>query len=248
MLESLNSDVLQYLFLSLSGLSTATISATLGMGGGVALLSLLTFLLPLSSLVPVHGVAQFASNISRSYLLRNHIKKEIFKPFLFGVPIGSAIAAFLLKGLVNKQFVYILISLLIFYVIFFPKKKYKMVIAYRNFFWVGMISGALGILVGATGPFLAGFFLRDDLNKKEVVASKAACQFIVHLLKFPAFIYLGYDYLSNWPILVTLVIAVIIGTRFGVHILDKVSERLFKMLFKSVLIFAALRLLYKAFF
>ena len=88
---------------------------------------------------------------------------------------------------------------------------------------------------GATGPLLAPFFLRDDFEKENVIATKAACQFWLHLLKIPAFLTLGFNYLEHAPLLVCLIVAVIVGTYGGKRILESVPPRWFVIAFQVVL-------------
>jgi len=105
--------------------------------------------------------------------------------------------------------------------------------------------GMLGLLVGATGPFLAPFFLRDDLKKEQIVATKAAVQVTGHLIKIPAFLHLGFNYTEGISFLLPMTIVTILGTKLGVHLLGKINVALFKKLFKGALLIAGFRLIYK---
>ncbi|MEL7486060.1 MAG: hypothetical protein AAGJ87_02465 [Pseudomonadota bacterium] len=49
---------------------TAALTAAFGLGGGLALLGAMSALLPPAAVIPVHGVAQMGSNLSRFSLLR----------------------------------------------------------------------------------------------------------------------------------------------------------------------------------
>nr|MDH4468633.1 hypothetical protein [Bacteriovoracaceae bacterium] len=73
---------------------TSIISATIGMAGGTALLSLMLFVQPVSTVIPLHAAAQFISNASRSWLLRNHVAKSLFYPFALGSVIGNLISLY----------------------------------------------------------------------------------------------------------------------------------------------------------
>lgn len=103
--------------------------------------------------------------------------------------------------------------------------------------------GFLTIFVGATGPFLAPFMLRDDFEKESVIATKAACQMWLHLLKIPAFLSLGFDYRPHAPLLAVLVLAVIIGTYVGKTLLSRISPERFNILFQGLLVVIALYLI-----
>jgi uncharacterized membrane protein YfcA len=93
----------------------------------------------------------------------------------------------------------------------------------------------LTIFVGATGPFLAPFFLRDDFDNEQVIATKAVCQTWLHLLKIPAFLALSFNYTPYAPVLVGLVVAVVGGTYLGKYLLNRISKEHFVFWFQLVL-------------
>lgn len=233
------------IILTISAALTAVISATAGMAGGIVLLSIMTFFLDLSVIVPVHGVVQLASNSTRTLALFKHIEKRILFPMMFGLPIGTFIATQIITSIENKEIFYFLIAALIFYVLFKPKKLPHLKIPFWSFGILGVLVGILNPLIGATGPFMAPFYLRDDLTKEQIVATKACAQAFGHLLKIPAFLYLGFDY-SKYLLLTALMIAgVVLGTRYGVGLLKKINEKTFRLIFRSALFIAACRILYK---
>lgn len=227
-------------------LATAMISAVIGMAGGIVLLSIMTFFLDLPVIVPVHGIVQLASNSTRTLSLLKHVEKKIFFPSLIGMPIGIFIATQLIQSVSNREIFYFLIAGLIFYTLFKPKKLPPLKIPFWSFGLLALVAGILNPLIGATGPFLAPFFLRDDLSKEQIIATKAAVQTVGHFLKIPAFLYLGFDYLNYALLIGLMTLGVILGTRFGVKILKNINEKTFRFVFKSALLIAGLRVLYKA--
>jgi len=225
---------------------TSVISALAGMAGGVLLLSLLSFYLPYSALIPIHGMTQLVSNSSRAWYLRDHIEWKIFVPFALGVPLGAGAVTLWVVGSMSERIPYFLISVLIFYTVFRPKKMPPLRLSSTGFFFLGAFAGGLGILMGATGPLLAPFFLGKELTKKNLIATQAAAQFSVHLVKIPSFLYLGFSFLDYGVLILLLGVGAIAGTRLGVQLLHRVSEKVFMIAFKTLLVLAALRLLYKA--
>lgn len=235
---------LEIFAISVLALFTAILSGVAGMGGGVALLAAMTFVVPYNALVPLHGTTQLISNSSRAIFLFKHIHKKIFLFFLIGMPMGVVIATELIRSLPSRVFPLILLASLIAYALFKPKKLPPLKIPVWAFALVGVIAGMLGILVGATGPFLAVFFLRDDLIKEEIVSTKATMQMAVHTLKIPAYFYLGFDYLSHWHIILILALSSLVGTRIGVSLLKKVKDTLFRKIYRIALFAALLRIAY----
>ncbi len=227
--------------------STAIISGVVGMAGGMVLLASMTFFFPLQTIIPLHGIIQLSSNLSRCFFLRRDINKEILSYFLMGAPLGTMGAYFLIDSIENKDIFFLLIVALIFYTLFKPKKLPPIHIPRIGFFPLGTLIGFAAPLVGATGPILAPFFLRDDLTKEEIVATKAAAQMFTHLLKVPLFIALAFPYGEYSLLLGIMILMAVLGTKCGVYLLGKVSQEIFVKVYKFALLISALRLLYKIF-
>ena len=243
--------------LILSAFITSSISAVLGMGGGIILLGIMAIIIPEGYMViALHGMIQLISNSTRTYVFRDHIKKKIIKQFLVGAFIGVGVSVLILLFLIyffqvasaNEIKVDILkplIGIFIIWYLFFKKSKKEKI---GSFVLVGGISGVTSIFIGATGPLIAPFFLSKNLTKENIIANKAACQMITHISKIPLFIYFfNMDYIGEYNILLPLILAVFIGTNFGKKILSFIPEELFKKLFKFTLFIIALRLIFSIF-
>ena len=60
--------------LIVAAIITSSISAVLGMGGGIILLGVMAILIPQGYIVvALHGIIQLASNITRTYIFKNWI-------------------------------------------------------------------------------------------------------------------------------------------------------------------------------
>lgn len=224
---------------------TATISGAIGMGGGVLLLSFMTFVLPITAIVPIHGIIQMQNNGYRTFLLRSYIKKDFCGFFIVGAIFGASVAAFVLKEMQSSNLPLILILVLISYSVFKPKKMPGIILSSQQFSLVGFMAGFLGIFIGATGPFMANFFIRDDFSNQEIVANKSAMQAFIHITKLPIFLYLGFDYLPYIIPMLAMSAAGFLGTRYGVSLIEKINKKLFIKLYKAALLIAGLRILYK---
>jgi len=222
---------------------TATVSGILGMAGGVTLLGVMTALLPAPIVVPLHGAVQLASNWTRTWAFRKHVRWPIFFAFMAPAVAGVAFAANIWADLRLTWFrawVGVFILLFLLWRRFKPTLRHPPLWAYAA---LGLAAGMLGIFVGATGPFLAPFFLRDDFDNEEVIATKAVCQTWIHLLKVPAFLALSFDYTPYLPVLGSLIAAVIGGTYFGKHLLTMISKERFVFWFQAVLAILAVYLI-----
>jgi uncharacterized membrane protein YfcA len=236
-------EVATVIILLVASFATATVSAILGMAGGVTLLGVMTALLPAPVVVPLHGIVQLASNWTRTWAFRRHVRWSIFFTFMAPAVVGVAIAATIwadLKLTWFRAWVGAFILLFLVWRRHQPTLRHPPLWSYGV---LGLAAGLLAIFVGATGPFLAPFFLRDDFDNEEVIATKAVCQTWVHLLKIPAFLALSFEYGPYAPLLAALVAAVIGGTYFGKHLLSMISKERFTLWFQIVLASLALYLI-----
>ena len=233
---------------------TSSISAVLGMGGGIILLGIMAIIIPEGyKVIALHGMVQLFSNSTRTYVFRQYIKKNLIKQFFSGALIGVTISIIIIIMLIHYfdvgsanqikvEFLKPFIGLFIVWYLFLkgPKKERKI----NSFIPVGLIAGLSSIFIGAVGPLIAPFFLRKDLNKEHIIANKAASQMITHFTKIPLFIYFfNMNYKSELNVLLPLIIAVYLGTNFGKKILSFIPEKLFKKLFKITLFIIAIRLI-----
>ncbi len=228
--------------ISLASMFTAFLSGVAGMGGGVLLLALMTFVVPFQALIPLHGTTQLISNSSRSYYLFKHINKTIVLFFCLGLPFGVLFATMIVKELSSNVLPLSFLAALIFYALFKPKKLPTLNIPIWSYIFVGFTSGILGMLVGAAGPFIAVFFLRKDLSKEEVVSTKAIIQMAVHTLKVPAFLHLGFNYEEHWVVISLLGLGSIVGTKLGVKVLKKIKKSQFQKIYRLALFAALIRI------
>ena len=221
--------------LTIAAFVTATISGFLGMGGGMVLLGVMSVLLPAYVVVPIHGVVQMSSNGTRALLFIRHVRWSIFLVYVGPATLGLIGATLVWSG---DKLTWFKPAIGVFILVFLVLRHYKPRLRnIRTWYYapLGLVVGFLAIFVGATGPFLAPFFLRDDFKKENVIATKAACQLWLHLAKIPAFLSLGFDYMAHWRLLAFLIVAVIVGTYFGKTLLGRMSERFFLVLFQVVL-------------
>lgn len=247
-------DLTQLIILIFSALITSSISAVIGMGGGIILLGIMAIIIPEGYMViALHGIIQLFSNTTRTYIFRKHIKKNIVNKFLVGSFLGAFLSAiiifFLIKFFgvssaseIKVDFLKPIIGFFIIWYLFLkgPKKEKEN----QSFIKVGGISGLASVFVGATGPLIAPFFLNSRLTKENIIVNKAACQMITHFTKIPLFIYFfNVNYIDEYSILIPLILSVYIGTNLGKKILSFIPERIFKILFKVCLTMIALRLI-----
>lgn len=239
--------------LILAAFLTSTLSAVIGMGGGVTLLAIMAMVMPDGYLVVAyHGIIQLVSNATRTTVYRNEINLPLLARFSKGIIPGLFAAAGIVYGLIqyfdvssaSELKIDFLKPLIGIYIIWFLYLRKKKPISDQAFTWMGALSGLVTVFIGAAGPLIAPFFISKEIKKESVIATKAACQAIGHLGKMPIFIFLfGVDYFEDWSVILPLILAVFIGTKFGKSMLGKLPEATFKKLFRIALTLIAIRLI-----
>lgn len=228
-------NTLVIVILVISAWITAIISGFLGMAGGISLLAILTLFLPAGLVVPLHGVVQLCSNLTRTVIFVRHVRWPIFfaysPPLLFGIYAATLVWS----GDKLDWFKPVIGTFVISFLIWRRYKPKLRTLPIWTYAPLGLVSGFLAIFVGATGPFIAPFFLRDDFTKEEVVANKAIVQTWLHLFKIPAFLSLGFDYTPHWGLLSWLIVAAIIGNVIGKRLLARISQDAFIVIFEWIL-------------
>ena len=233
---------------------TSSISAVLGMGGGIILLGIMAILIPEGYVVvALHGIIQIVSNITRSYVFRKHIKGNIIRQYFPGAILGLCFSALIIIILIESFDVQsakdikvdILKPLIGIFIIWFLFGRYPQIKDKQpHFFGVGAMSGLTTVFIGATGPLIAPFFLKGKLTKENIIANKAVCQAISHAGKIPLFVlFFEFNYFSEIQILIPLTIAVFVGTNVGKKILEFIPEIAFQILFKMALTIIAIKLI-----
>ncbi len=242
-------DPLLWLGLGALALVTSTLSAVVGLAGGILLLAaMLIFLEPLVA-IPVHGVVQLASNLSRAYLQRRHVRWDAAARFaLLLVPAG-------LLGLLLVQRIPAEIGRLgigIFALVttwapaIFRWGTRRAAVSAHRFLWAGALVGFSNMLFGATGPLLAPFVLSLGVAREATIGTLAACQTLGHTVKVGLFGAGGFDFAVFALPALGLSAAAIAGSALGTRLLAGIEERYFRIAIRTVLTLVALRLIWKA--
>jgi len=246
--------MLESITLIVAAFLTSILSGIIGMGGGITLLGIMAIILPEGYLVVAyHGIVQLVSNVTRTTVFKDHISWNILKRFFNGIVPGLVLAAIIIYAImqyyevssasqIKIDFLKPLIGVYIIWFLYIRKKGKP--VSDRAFFALGGLSGLVTVFIGAAGPLIAPFFINKGLKKESIIATKAACQAIGHIGKIPIFIILfNVTYISDWQILIPLIISVYFGTKFGKMMLGKLPEKTFKILFKVALTLIAIRLI-----
>ncbi|MEM1377703.1 MAG: sulfite exporter TauE/SafE family protein [Pseudomonadota bacterium] len=234
------------IFLVAASFVTSAISATFGMGGGLALIALIGFFLPVSALIPVHGMVQLGSNAGRAWTLRDAIAWRPLLPFFAFGAVGAFIAALLVIELPDAI---LRVSLGIFVIIVLWMKIPA--VAAKSAWLMGFggfVTNALTMFLGATGPLVAALFSKQFDRKETLVASSAVGMIFQHLVKVIAFGTLGFAFTQWLPLIIAMVASGYLGTLAGVYFLKGLPEKRFRRWFKIGMTLLALDLIRRGVF
>ena len=224
---------------------TSTIAGIVGLGGGMILIAILPSFLPVNALVPIHGLTQLSSNLSRAFFGWKDVKVEVIPKFLIGSILGVSFFAAILY-FISLEYVplfigiYILLSL-------WSKKFNEKIKKFESYYLIGFIQSGFSIVVGATGPIATTLLVKDYNDKDVVVATAAALMSITHLLKVFAFMIFGFVFFEYIGILTCMIIGAVVGSWAGTKLRDKIDGKKFMMFLKILLSIMAIKLIVNLF-
>lgn len=220
---------------------TAALTAAFGLGGGLALLAVMSAVFPAPAVVPIHGVAQLGSNAGRFFLQR----KDVVWPIVLWFTAGGILGAGLGGRIAVELPVWALragVGVFILVTVWGPRPK-SLSPGVTTFFSTGAIAAFLTMFFGATGPIAATMLAAARLGRLNLVATHAACMSAQHGLKIVAFGLLGFAF-GPWTLIIAALLAAgFAGTALGTRFLRRMPEKTFTRGFRYILTVIAVYLL-----
>lgn len=221
---------------------TSLLSAAAGIGGGSVMFAILALVLPPAALVPVHGVLQLGSNLSRVVLLRDHIRPVAFSTFAVSSLIGATIGG-LIAVRISPEVMLIFFAL---FILWMAWGRIPEILQKIGLFAGGAVSSVLTMFVGATGPFVAAVLKPLNFDRLTFVSVHSACMSIQHTLKLLVFGLLGFAFGSYLFLMGAMLTTGFAGTMVGKRILVRVGDERFHRVLNIILTLIALRILWSA--
>ena len=218
-------------FLIVTAFFTALLSGIIGMAGGLILMGALALVLPVSAAFVTHGLLQLVANGWRAILHRRHVAWAIVGWYALASLIAAAVV--LLVGYApSKPIVFLLLGLVPM-LVWLPRKWIRLDAAKPPHALIsGFMVTGLNLTAGVAGPLLDIFFVRTELNRHQIVATKATTQVFSHLAKVAVY---GAPLIATraegMPPLWVFAFAVplsMLGTVCGGWVLDRISDVNFK--------------------
>ena len=233
------------LILGLITFFTSTIAGIVGVGGGMMLIVILPSFLPLNALIPIHGLTQVSSNLSRAIFGYKDVQYEVIPKFLLGSAIGIGMFAAVLN-LISLEYVPLFIGIYILLSLWSEKFNEK-IKRYESYFLAGFFQTGLSMVVGATGPLTMTLLFKDYEDKNKVVATGAALMSITHILKVFVFMYFGFVFFDYIGVIIAMIIGAVSGSWVATKLRDKIDGKKFTIILKVLLSALAIQVIVKVF-
>lgn len=221
---------------------TSALTAAFGVGGGIAMLTLMGLFVPVAALIPVHGAVQLGSNSGRAWHQRANVRMDVAAPFIAGSVVGAIIGALVVIQLPDA----LLKLVLGIFVIAITWTKIPGIekLTRAGLAVASIIVALAGMLVGATGPLVSVLFAQFFANdRKALVATHAAGMTVQHGLKIVVFGLAGFAFREWLPLIAAMVVSGYLGTVYGTRLLERLPEESFRKWFKIAITVLALDLL-----
>ncbi|WP_296596825.1 sulfite exporter TauE/SafE family protein [Phenylobacterium sp.] len=161
---------------------TATLSGVFGMAGGLVLMGALALVLPVQGAFVTHGILQLVANGWRSILHRKYVRWDIVGWYALASLVAGLVVAFL-SFTPSKPLLFLLLGL-VPGLTWLPQKWINLDASRPpQAFLSGLSVTGLNLTAGVAGPLLDIFFVRTELTRHAIVATKAATQVFAHLAK-----------------------------------------------------------------
>lgn len=229
-----------YLTLIIVGLVAGVLSGSVGFGGGMVLLPVITYFYGVEIAVPVSTIAQMVSNLSRAAMGWREIHWRQVMWFLIPALPFTALGA-LGFSLVDKTLMTRLLCIfLIIFSIMKLRGKLHLPSGHRTMLLGGSLTGFVNGLLGISGPLSSAVFLTLDLAPVAYIASEATAAAAMHIVK--AITYGKFD-LMDWHIFLNglfIGCAMMAGNFIALHAIRYVHKKIYQRIVAGMMVAVSL--------
>ena len=207
---------------------TSTLSGVFGMAGGLVLLAILLTILPVGTAIAVQGAIQIIANGSRAIFSRAFIDWTILGFICLGLAIAGTML-FIVRYTPDLAGVCIAIGVLPI-LVWIPKDWLALDASKpHHAILCGILGGGLNLAVGVSGPTVDIFFIRTQMDRRKVIATKAATQVVSHAAKV-VFYWNATMVLTplEWGAIALAAPFAVAGTSAGHWILQRITDTNFR--------------------
>ena len=227
--------------LSAASFLTSLLTAAIGIGGGLGLLSVMPSFMPMTAVVPLHGVTQFVSNASRFAFDYRHAETRLLPAYLAGAILGAG-AGYFFIGQIPDLYLSAALGGFILLCTWTGLVK-NLGKVFTNFFTIAFIQTFLSLFVASVGLMSQPVLIKQGLPKNRVIVTHAMQMSVLHSLKVFAFVAAGFPFLQYWDIAAVMIVASAAGTYFGGFFRNRIPEKLGEIGLKAGITFFACKMI-----
>lgn len=230
--------------LGLTTFITSVIAGVLGFGGGMLLVSILPIYLAPQLVIPVHGIAQLASNSSRMLFSFGDVCWRLLPRYIIGSIAGVILFGFLIVNIAS-DYIPIAIGLYIVLNLWSPSFA-RFISHYESYYLIGLLQTGLGLIVGAPGPIAITVLTKDLTCKNAIIATQSIFMTISHIAKIPVFGAIGVSLMDHSSLLLCMIIGAITGSLVGTKLRKIANNDKLILLIKCLLSLLAIKMIISA--
>jgi uncharacterized membrane protein YfcA len=223
---------IEVLLVAVAAVLTSTLTAMVGFGGGVVLLALLLVFVEPTVAIPLQAAIQVVSNGTRAAIRRDDIEWRITWPAAaLMLPAGALAIPLVVRT--PEAALQAIIAVAVLVATWVPERTSLDVPALSTRGWLGFgaVTGALNVVVGATGPLQAPFLRAATSDRLGFVGTFATVQVAGHLCKIVLFGIAGFAIGDYWGAAIAGIAGVVVGTNLGSRVLDRMPEAVFRRVY-----------------
>ncbi|QUM76250.1 sulfite exporter TauE/SafE family protein [Moritella sp. 24] len=231
--------------LGLISFLTSVVAGVLGFGGGMLLIAILPLYLHPSTVIPIHGITQLASNSSRMLFSIQDVQWSLLPQFLIGSFVGITLFGFLLVNMPNT---YIPIAIGTYILLNLWNARFSTAIKkYESYYIIGLVQTGLGIIVGATGPIATSVLTKQLSCKNQIIATSSMFMSISHIAKIIVFGFIGFSFFEHISLLIYMIVGSVIGSLVGTKLRGLASNSRLLFAIKLLLSLLAIKMIFSVF-
>jgi uncharacterized membrane protein YfcA len=233
-----------YIILILVGLLAGLLSGSVGFGGGMIILPVITYFYGVDVAVPISTIAQLLSNLSRSAIGYKDIHWDKVGLFLLLAAPLTALGAYGFAIVPIKTMTRVLCLFLIIFAIIKLTGKIKLPKTKATALIGGGLTGLTNGLLGISGPISSAVFMTFSLSPVAYIASESTAATAMHIIK--ALMYGKLNLLDGNILLNGLYIgiALMIGNFLAMRFIRNVNKKKYQKVVAGMLILVSLFLMF----
>jgi len=218
------------LLLAIAAVVAGAIAAVAGFGIGSLLTPVLALETGTKLAVAAVAIPHFIATAQRFWMLRRHVDRRLLLGFGLASAAGG-LAGAVLHTRVSSRGLAVVFGLLLVLAALSELTGWIAHVRWgRQAAWAaGVVSGALGGLVGNQGGIRSAALLGFDVPKESFVATATAVALFVDVARLPVYLATQSRAIAAvWMLMLAATVGAVVGTAMGTRVLGRLPERAFR--------------------